>query len=897
MIYPQSFDEKTGFAAVREMVAGLCISSLGREHVSAMKFLTGFEDIDLRLNQTEEFRHILLFADNFPLGNIGDVTPGLKKLRVEGTFMEAVELFELKRSLDTARGLINWFSGKNAESYPALTALAAMAAVPAFVRERLGALLTKEGRIKDNASPELLSIRRGIADKQASVSKRIQAIMKKAQGEGLAEPDAGVAVRDGRLVIPVNASVKRKIKGFIHDESASGKTAYIEPAEVVELNNEIRELEYAERREVHRILKEFADALRPYVDELLEVFRYLGLVDFIRAKAMFAKKVGGVKPVLSEGTVLSWKQALHPLLWLTLSREKRETVPLDIELDGENRILVISGPNAGGKSVCLQTVGLLQYMLQCGMLVPMSENSEAGIFEGIFIDIGDEQSIENDLSTYSSHLLNMKHFIRESGTRTLIMIDEFGAGTEPMIGGAIAEAILDELNRRGTWGVITTHYTNLKHFAASTPGIMNGAMMFDTGAMEPLFRLETGKPGSSFAFEIARKTGIPEEILKAASDRVGEDHINFDRHLKDIIRDKHYWDRKRKSIRQLEKKLEKDLERYEEQLGAARSERKEIVAKAKEEARTLLDTVNKQIENTIREIREAQAEKERTKAAREKVEELKGSVKDATGDISDDTVERKMEKIRAKKERIRKRKEREAGSLDAGGPGGKGDQSDSRGPGARAGAGGTGGKGGRGGEEDDRVIRAGDYVRLTGRDITGEVLEAGGKSVMVAFGNMITTVKESRLEKLSRGEARKLQKGGGSAGSSAGSSGGGAGGGRAGDTGSGAGSGMAGGTGGGSGSGVSGSTVQRIRDKKLSFKPERDVRGMRADEALDVVSRLIDDALMVGAAEVKILHGKGNGILRQIIRDYLATVPPVRSFRDEDIRFGGTGITLVELEG
>ncbi len=853
MIYPQSFDEKTGFAAIRSMLSELCISSLGREHVSRMKFLTGFEDIDLRLNQTAELRHILLFAGDFPLGNIYDVTPGLKKLRLEGTFMDAGELFELKRSLDTARVLINWFRGKNAETYPVLTSLAGMAGVPKFARDRLEALLTKEGRIKDNASPGLLDLRRAIAARQAAVSKRIHAIMKKAQGEGLAGPDAGVALRDGRLVIPVNASMKRRIRGFVHDESASGKTAYVEPAEVVELNNEIRELEYAERREVNRILREFADALRPYVDELTEVFGYLGLIDFIRAKALFAKKVGGIKPVFRRETVLKWKQALHPLLWIALSREKRETVPLDIELDGENRILVISGPNAGGKSVCLKTVGLLQYMLQCGMLVPMSENSEAGIFGGIFIDIGDEQSIENDLSTYSSHLVNMKHFIRESGPQTLILIDEFGAGTEPMIGGAIAEAILSELNRRETWGLITTHYTNLKHFAASTPGIINGAMMFDTGAMEPLFRLETGKPGSSFAFEIARKTGIPGEILQAASDRVGEEHINFDRHLKDIIRDKHYWDRKRKSIRQLEKKLEKDLDRYERQLDEARSERKEIVAKAREEARALLDTVNRQIENTISEIREAQAEKERTKAAREKIEELKGAVRDEAGDIGDDAVERKMEKLRAKKERIRKRKEKESGKAAAA---------------EGAGKSGTG----RGAAEDDGRIRAGDQVRLAGRDVAGEVIEVSGKSIMVAFGNMITTVKESRLEKLSRGEARKLQKGSATAGN------------------------VAGGLGGAAG-GAGGSTLQRIRDKKLSFSPERDVRGMRADEALDVVSRLIDDALLVGAAGVKILHGKGNGILRQIIRDYLATVPPVKSFRDEDVRYGGTGITVVELEG
>ncbi len=841
MIYPESFDHKTGFTTIRSMVEELCISNPGREHAGKMRFLTDFEDIDLRLRQTGEFSHILFFGGDFPLGHIADATPGLKKLRAEGTFMEAGELWDLQRSLDTARAIINWFRGRNAEQYPLLTELSAISPVPPFVRDRLSALLARDGSIKDNASPELLGIRRNIAGRKGSVSKRIQSIMKKAHSEGLAEPDAGVAVRDGRLVIPVNASMKRRIKGFVHDESASGKTAYIEPAEVVELNNEIRELEYAERREVNRILRDFADALRPYLDELLGVFRYLGLIDFIRAKALFAKKVGGIKPVLRRESVLKWKQALHPLLWLALSREKRETVPLDIELDGEDRILVISGPNAGGKSVCLQTVGLLQYMLQCGMLVPMSENSEAGIFEGIFIDIGDEQSIENDLSTYSSHLVNMKYFIRESGPRTMVLIDEFGAGTEPMIGGAIAEAILEELNRRGTRGIITTHYTNLKHFAASTSGIINGAMMFDTGGMEPLFRLETGKPGSSFAFEIARKTGISEDILQSASDRVGEKHINFDRHLKDIIRDKHYWDRKRRSIRQLEKKLENELERYERQLEEARSERKEIVAKAREEAKTLLDTVNKRIENTIREIKEARAEKERTKAARGNLEELKDKVEKGEGAGGEAAVERKMKRVRAEKERIRKRKESEEGVSPV--PGGEGEKK----------------------TKEDGIIRTGDYVRVAGRDVAGEVIDVSGKNIVVAFGNMITTVKESRLEKLSRGEAGKIQKGAGSGVSAAG--------------------------------GAGGSTLQRIRDRKLSFRSERDVRGMRADEALDVVSRLIDDALMVGAAEVKILHGKGNGILRQIIRDYLATVPPVRSFKDEDIRFGGPGITVVELEG
>ena len=833
MIYPDKFDEKTGFSGIRQMLAELCLCSLGRQHVENITFLDGYDEIELRLRQTDEFRRILLFGDEFPMGHISDATPWLKKLRVEGTFMELNELFELKRSLDTARGIMNYFRGKNADNYPSLTSLSGIASVPAFVRDRLTALLTKEGKIKDNASPELQSMRREISMKHGAVSKRIQAIMKSAQSAGLADPDAGVAVRDGRLVIPVNASVKRKIKGFVHDESASGKTAYIEPAEVVELNNEIRELEYAERREVMRILREFADLLRPYLDELLLVFRFMGLIDFIRAKAMLAVKVGAVRPVLRDKPVLQWKNALHPLLWLSLKKEKRETVPLDIEMDDENRILLISGPNAGGKSVCLQTVGLLQYMLQCGMLVPMSENSEAGLFKGIFIDIGDEQSIENDLSTYSSHLLNMKIFVRESGPESLILIDEFGAGTEPMLGGAIAESILEQLNANRTWGVITTHYTNLKHFAASAQGIMNGAMMYDTGKMEPLFRLETGKPGSSFAFEIARKIGLPEEILQSAASKVGEGHIEFDRHLKEIIRDKHYWDRKRKNIRQVEKKLEQDLERYGSQLESAEKERKEIIARAREEARMLLETVNKRIENTIREIRETQAEKEKTKEARQKLGELKNLVEGEEQAAADSGIAEKLERVRTKKERIKKKKERESGDPS------------------------VFPKGKEVVEKEDGKIRKGDMVRLFGRDIAGEVLDVSGKSIMVAFGNMITTVKESRLEKLGRSEAKKIQK------SQAGT---------------------------GSVSGFN------LRDRKLNFKAERDVRGMRGDEAMDVISHFIDDALMVGAGEVKILHGKGNGILRQIIRDYLATVPPVKSFRDEHVEFGGAGITVVELE-
>ena len=830
MIYPESFEAKTGFAGIRDLLSGSCLCDLGREHIRMMAFLTSHREIELRLRQTDEFRRIHLFGEELPLGFIADVTPGLRKLRVEGAFMETEELFDLKRSLDTAGSLINFFRGKNAESYPWLTSLAGSSPVPAFARERLSKLFTREGRIKDNASPELASLRRAIGRMQAEVSKKLHALLKEAQAGGLADGDAGIAIRNGRPVIPVSSSMKRKIPGFVHDESASGKTSYIEPAAVVELNNEIRELEYAERREMLRILKEVSGVLRPCLEELLQVFRFLGLIDFIRAKALLAVKIGAVMPVFRDKPVVKWKNAIHPLLYLALKKEGRETVPLDMELDDENRILVISGPNAGGKSVCLQSVGLLQYMLQCGMLVPVSENSETGIFSGIFLDIGDEQSIENDLSTYSSHLLNMKFFVRHAGERTLVLIDEFGTGTEPMLGGAIAESILEKLNEARTFGVITTHYTNLKHFAASTKGIFNGAMLFDTGMMEPLFRLEAGKPGSSFAFEIARKIGLPEEILSAAAARVGEEHIDFDRHLKDVIRDKHYWERKRRNIRQIEKKLEEDLEKYAGRLEKAEKEKKEIIAAARQEARQLLEGVNKKIENTIRQIRESQAEKESTLQARKELSELKKKVEEEIAGSPGDAGE-KLSRLRARQEKLRRKKQEKEG------PSG-------------------------GNEEMQQVpaetpIEKGDPVMLEERGIAGEVLDVSGKSVMVAFGNMITTVDAKKLRKLSRSEARAAGRDRPAAGAS---------------------------------------PMFDLRQKKLSFRPERDVRGMRAEEAIGIVESLIDDAVMVNAGEVKILHGKGNGILRQLIRQYLGTVPVVRSFRDEHVEFGGSGITIVELD-
>ncbi|HEX7584068.1 MAG TPA: endonuclease MutS2, partial [Prolixibacteraceae bacterium] len=503
------------------------------------------------------------------------------------------------------------------------------------------------GKIKDYASPELSQIRKELLSKQSGVSKRLQAILKKAQDDGLVEEDASVAMRDGRAVIPVASAFKRKLNGIVHDESSTGKTSYIEPAEVVELNNQIRELEYAEIREIVRILTTFSNDIRPYLPDLLLAYEFLGKIDFIRAKAIYAIDINGIKPYLENKCQLEWESAVHPLLMLALRRENRKVVPLNITLTPKKHILLISGPNAGGKSVCLKTVGLLQYMLQCGLLIPVKESSATGIFDKLFIDIGDEQSIENDLSTYSSHLLNMKFFLKNSNEKTLVLIDEFGTGTEPMLGGAIAESILGQLNEMNTFGVITTHYTNLKHFASSSEGIENAAMMYDSAKMEPLFQLDIGKPGSSFAFEIARKIGLPEKILEDATEKIGKDHINFDKHLRDIVRDKRYWETKRQKIRKVEKSLDELAEKYETDLGQLDKQRKEILLKARQEADQILSEANKRIENTIFEIRESQADKEKTKLIRAKLTDFKKKVEESTT-AQDEQISLKIQKLKEK---------------------------------------------------------------------------------------------------------------------------------------------------------------------------------------------------------------------------------------------------------
>lgn len=657
MIYPQNFEQKIGFDSIRHLLKEKCLSTLGQERVDEMNFSESFKDINEWLEQVMEFMRIIQEEDSFPDQYFFDVRPSLKRIRVEGMYLDEQELFDLRRSLETIRDIIHFLTltpndeEQENSPYPALQKLAGDIIVFPQLITRINNILDKFGKIKDNASSELLRIRRELASTAGSISRSLNAILRNAQAEGYVDKDVTPTMRDGRLVIPVAPGLKRKIKGIVHDESSTGKTVFIEPAEVVEANNRIRELEGEERREIIRILTDFSIIIRPQVPAILQSYEFLAEIDFIRAKAHFSIQTNATKPSLEDKQILDWTMAIHPLLQLSLAKHNKKVVPLDIELTKNQRILIISGPNAGGKSVCLKTVGLLQYMLQCGMPVPMHERSHAGLFGSIFIDIGDEQSIEDDLSTYSSHLTNMKTMMKSCNERSLILIDEFGGGTEPQIGGAIAEAVLKRFNEKGTFGVITTHYQNLKHFAEDHEGVVNGAMLYDRHLMQALFQLQIGNPGSSFAVEIARKIGLPEEVIADASEIVGSEYINADKYLQDIVRDKRYWETKRQNIRKREKQMEETIAKYEEELQELEKSRKEILRKAKEDAEKLIQESNARIENTIRIIKEAQADKERTQSARQELTDFKNQIEDIEKKNKEDEIIRKMEKLREKQER------------------------------------------------------------------------------------------------------------------------------------------------------------------------------------------------------------------------------------------------------
>jgi DNA mismatch repair protein MutS2 len=829
MIYPENFEIKTGFDKIRNLLSERCLSSMGLEKVDDISFLDDFDTLSEKLSATAEFQQILIFEDFFPSENYYKISDCLNKIRIEGTFPEVSEVFNLKRSLETVKTILNFFRTKDTEKYPVLSSMCGSVKMYPYVFEAIDRIIDRRGAIKDSASSRLKEIRSELVGKNILVSKRLNAILRQAQSDGIVDADTSASVRNGRGVIPVSAYDKRKIRGLIHDQSASGKTVFIEPEEIVEINNDIVELEYEEKREIVRILTSLADNIRPYIDDLLESEIFLGEMDFIRAKALLGNHLHSIKPILVNKSFISWRKAIHPLLSLTFEKlAGRKVVPLEIALDDKDRILLISGPNAGGKSVCLKTVGLLQYMLQCGLTIPVAEGSEAGIFKNILIDIGDEQSIENDLSTYSSHLLNMKYFLRNGNEKTLILIDEFGTGTEPMLGGSIAEAILGELNRKKVFGVITTHYTNLKHFASLTPGVINGAMAFDNHLMQPLFQLQIGKPGSSFAFEIARKIGLPEDILNEASGKAGVKNINYDRHLKDIARDKRYWETKRQNIRQHEKRLEELMSEYEKELSGAKTLRKEIITKAKDEAQQLLKESNRMIESTIRQIKESQAEKEKTKDLRQQLEEFKNLV-EVEAKPAETESEGKIAALSSKAKKIRL--DREPAKV-------KNDPEPEF-------------------ETDkDQPLKPGDAVRMIDTLAAGEVISVKGNKVQVETGSLRFFVSMEKIERISRSDLKKS---------------------------------------------LRANQVQTGNDlslvqRNISFKPEIDIRGVRGEEAINLVRELIDNSLIVQHRHLRILHGKGNGILRQLIRQYLDTVDVVKSFRDEHVEFGGSGITVVEMD-
>ena len=838
MIYPQNFENKIGFDQVRLLLEDKCLSPLGKERVSAMTFSTNFHEINKQLEQITEFIRILQEYDSFPDQYFFDIRASLKRIRVEGLYLNEQELFDLKRSLTTIRDIVSFLSSNEDDEsdgdtnhstpYPYLTALSGNVSTFPTLIASIDAILDKYGKIKDQASPELLRIRRELINTTGSISKILSSILRSAQTEGYVDKDVAPTIRDGRLVIPVSPGMKLNIKGIIHDESASGKTLFIEPTEVVEANNHIRELEGEERREIIRILTEFSSLIRPQIPSILGSYKFLAEIDFIRAKALFAIETKSAKPAFENKQIIDWGEAIHPLLQASLAKHNKKIVPLNILLNDKQRILLISGPNAGGKSVCLKTVGLLQYMLQCGMLVPMHERSRAGVFSSIFIDIGDEQSIEDDLSTYSSHLTNMKNMMKYCDENSLILIDEFGGGTEPQIGGAIAEAILKRFNIKQTYGVITTHYQNLKHFAEGHSGIVNAAMLYDRHEMRALFQLQIGNPGSSFAVEIARKIGIPEEIIADASDIAGNEYIQSDKYLQDIVRDKRYWETKRQNIRKQEKQLEETLAKYEREIEELGKSRKEILQKAKEDAEQLIKASNAKIENTIRHIKEAQAEKERTRSARQELTEFQKQIEQFDSTAAEEKILRKMKLLKEKQERKKeKKKQNNIQSKSATEP------------------------------PKAQPITMGTFVKIKGQNGIGQVIDINKQNAIVAFGLMKISVKTERLE---RSDPPKTTETPAKA------------------------------------SFISPETRELMYQKRLNFKQDLDIRGLRGDEAVNAVTFFVDDAIATGTSRIRILHGTGNGILRTLIRQYLGTIPGVSRFYDEDIRFGGAGITVVDLK-
>lgn len=818
MIFPQNFEEKIDFITIRKLLKQHCISDMGAFYVDKIAFSSNYKTVQKLLLQTEEFRTILSGDTSFPAQDYLDLRTELMPLRIAGTFIEQESLPLLKASLFTLCQILNYFEKTDAQKYPELKYLAKDIFVDAQIIKQIDLIIDEKGDIRDSASEKLHNIRKERSAIEASVFGKVKQALVKAKAGGYATDDVEITVRNGRLVIPVISAYKRNIPGFIHDESSSGQTTYIEPAAAFEMNNEIRELLNAERREIIRILTAFTDGLRPELDSLTEAYRFLGMIDFIRAKASFAIEIGALLPDFTNQAVVDWIDAMHPLLYLTLRKQTKPIVPLTLSLDSQNRILVISGPNAGGKSICLKTIGLLQYMLQCGLLVPMKENSKIGLFHQLFIDIGDEQSLENDLSTYSSHLLNMKHFVQNGNDRTLFLIDEFGTGTEPTLGGAIAEAVLDEMNRKKSFGVVTTHYANLKLYADKAEGIVNGAMLFDIKALKPLFRLHIGKPGSSFAFEIATKIGFPESILKNAMLLCGEEQASFDQQLQQLEIEKDNLKKEQQKVTLADNFLAEVIQKYQKLTAEVESSKKAILSSAHDQAKQVLSNANKLIENTVREIKEKQADKESVKILRQEVAAMKENLNQMLleNPAPTDGLILSHKSLKKKQKSVFPAPIKENITVD------------------------------------HSPIKVGDYARMAGTTAVGIVAEIKKSEVLLMFDSVATRVKTSQVEKVSGYTPKKRTT---------------------------------------KASGV----LSDINDRKEKFPLQIDLRGERTEDALVMVESYLDEAVLLGVKDLKILHGKGNGILRQRIRSLLSKIHEVEKFKDEENEFGGTGITLVTL--
>ena len=849
MIYPKNYESKIGFDEIRQLLKEHCLSTLGKEKADEMTFSDDADTVNEWMSQIREFRRLMQSAEQMPMNYFFDVRESVARIRLENTHLDEDELFDLRRSLETIGIIVNFLNKNNGDDenpeypYPSLRQLAKdVQTFPAIIR-RIDSILDKFGKIKDSATMILAGIRHDMEQTAGSISRTLYTILHSAQREGLVAQDVAPTLRDGRLVIPVAPGLKRRIKGIVHDESATGKTVFIEPTEVVEANNKVRELEAAERREIIRILTVFSDELRPHVQEVLDSYQFLATIDLIHAKAKMAEQMQAFEPQVSTEPHIDWIRAVHPLLQRSLAKQDKKAIPLDIILTKEKRLLIISGPNAGGKSVCLKTVGLLQYMLQCGLSIPIGDRSTVGLFQHIMIDIGDEQSIADDLSTYSSHLLNMKNMMKQANARTLLLIDEFGGGTEPTIGGAIAEAVLKQFWKKQTFAIITTHYQNLKHFAEDHEGVVNGAMLYDRHQMQALFQLSIGQPGSSFAIEIARKTGIPEEVINDASEIVGSDYIQSDKYLQDIVRDKRYWEGKRQTIHQHEKRLEATGERLDASIEEIERERKAILRRAKEQAEELLKEANRKIENAIRDIKEAQAEKEQTRLIREELNQFREQVvsDNTQGLMSEEDFAKKLRQMEERKARKAQRKEK------------KGEEQRAIAEKMRNSLAAS--------ATDNSPLKPGDTVRIKGMDTIGKLESLSGKNAVVIFGDVKTKMKTDRLEHATKPKEEKAKN---------------------------------------DHSGLAIQTTRMtsatIEDRKQNFHQDIDVRGMRGDEAVDAVMHFIDDAILVGMSRVRILHGTGTGILRQLIRQYLNTVPNVKKAKDEHVQFGGAGITVVDLD-